>query len=222
MKLKQIFVLVVWLNCWQVSQANAAAVNDSGSGLPFRLASFTAQLLQNNKVNINFVNAETFTNVTHFEILRSYNNIDYTVVGTVAQTSNAPTSHSYSYEDLLPNNNIPKNVYYKLKQITNQRTNSESHIVILKIKTKETNEVDIWPNPVINTMQIHCKTATTGTIEIIIYNNTGNIVQQGSASFYNGNDTIKWPKASELKNGTYAIVLQQNKKIISQTIFIKM
>ncbi len=219
--MRKILIAACCTIIWNLAIAKPGVDVDTASGLQFRLSAFFGKCLDNNNVEINFTIAETFTTVSHFAIYRSFNNLDFESVGIVTQTDNSPTSHSYTFNDKLPFQNIPETIYYKLKQVNNNRTTTESYIITVKIKKSNSSQLKTWPNPVIQNLQIQCKNANTGTVEIQILNNLGVVLQQGNVVLKKGDDSFDWTNTAKLQTGIYIIVLKQNNKIINQSIFIK-
>ncbi len=94
------------------------------SPLPVHLISFTARLQQQN-VQLGWQSSAE-ENTSHFEVERSADGKDFTVLATVNAQGNSSSVISYSASDMSP---LPGTSYYRLKMVDLDQTFSFSKTV---------------------------------------------------------------------------------------------
>jgi hypothetical protein len=99
--------------------------------LPVSLLDYNVTLTSDSKVNVNW-STVTELNNNFFNIERSVNGRDYTIIGTVNATGNSTSRQDYSFVDEFP---LPGTSYYRLSQ-----TDIDSHKEYLGIKRIVNNE----------------------------------------------------------------------------------
>jgi len=114
---------------------------DAGS-LPVELVEFNAEY-NGNGVDIKWVTLTEINN-EKFEVMKSDDGINFTVISTVDGAGNSNTPVNYSVTDENPGSGI---VYYKLNQIDFDGQSHSSPIIKVEIE-KHSFTVDIYPNPV--------------------------------------------------------------------------
>lgn len=95
------------------SPASAENVVCFTSVLPIELLSFTAESIENNTIQLNWLTAAE-TNNDYFTVERSQGGLNFSTVGIVTGAGNSNTTSSYSFIDQQPHPGIN---YYRLKQI---------------------------------------------------------------------------------------------------------
>lgn len=130
-------------------------LNSSGT-LPLDFLSFSAQKCNTSNVCLNWKTANE-QNVSHFEIERSVDGVNYTVIGTVQAGSN-----SYNYEDRQPNWSS-KNLYYRIKQVDNDNRSKRSTIAWLK---GDNAGVQVYPTLVKNSFTVQNNTQQTMWLQL--------------------------------------------------------
>jgi hypothetical protein len=141
-----------------------------GSPLPVDLLTFTAEAIPLKKANLNWSTGQELNN-NYFEILRSYNGLDFEPIGTVDGNSNSINIIEYSYIDatLAESYNL---VYYKLNQVDYDGKNALSDVRLVNFKNS--NALTIWPIPAKNIVNI---SSDNRIVNISMYNNTGEEVE---------------------------------------------
>lgn len=124
------------------------------STLPVKLASFTATLNNNNKVNLNWTTTSEI-NVSHFVVEKSVNGTDFTDAAIVFANGSMSDKTDYSYPDDLGHTTATM-VYYRLRSVDNDGKFEYSETRIVRIGNKKENEVKIlaYPNPVVNELRV--------------------------------------------------------------------
>ncbi|MCB9033303.1 MAG: BspA family leucine-rich repeat surface protein [Chitinophagales bacterium] len=177
---------------WTITGDNLMCV------LPVELLSFTATE-NNNEVILNW---ETATEINNkgFEIEYSTDAINWITIGFVEGQGNASFNTSYDFTHQTPENG---NNYYRLKQIDLDETFTYSDIAIVNIENNHhVEEFSIYPNPVINILNIKGKDNFNATIinEIgQIIKQFANIKQIDVSNFAKGMYIIQFDDASTIK-----------------------
>lgn len=170
------------------------------STLPVRLVQFNGTV-NNGIVNLNWTTSQESNN-SHFDIERSNNNgSGFEKIGTVS--ARGGISNSYAFIDTKPG----AVNFYRLKQVDKNGTSSYSKVLLIrgdldKIKAK------ITPNPFSNAVNISFQLAKEETVNIRVYNQTGQLVKQQSSKASTGINTISLGDMNNLPAGNYTIELR--------------
>ncbi len=101
--------------------------------LPLEFISFSAQKCNNNQVCLNWKTANE-QNVSHFEIERSIEGINFTT--TVIKNANNQTENTYTVKDDISALLHSKKIYYRIKQVDNDGRNKLSNINLVLLDNK--------------------------------------------------------------------------------------
>jgi hypothetical protein len=171
--------------------------------LPLRFISFTVGIDASDNILLNWV-TDNEVNTSHFDVERSTDGINYQKIAEVA-SANTSGVHNYSYTDALAQAGIN---YYRLKQV--DINGQFEYSAIRTVKTSLSKQVVLFPNPVVNELQL--KGVQPGT-KISVYNVSGKQVL-----------TQTWTgvpiQVAYLPKGVYNIQLQTGETIITKK-FIK-
>jgi hypothetical protein len=198
-------------------------ISDTGynNSQPLRLNNFVARVLASHQIELNWLTAETWTNVTHYEIYRSVNNIDFSYAGSVAQISAAPIDQQYRFTDYLTNTAASNTVYYKLKQVNLNGYESWSFILTVRLQTGKVSEISTWPNPVQNELHFNFQNTSDNQITISYTEVSGKIVLKEKIQAEKGSCFYRSTGVRELKKGIYFIRLESETEIIGTKTIIK-
>lgn len=116
--------------------------------LPLNWISFNAER-SHNDVNLSWETAQE-ENVSHFEVERSINAIDFEKINS--QTAKNKLNASYIYKDLTAHLLNTQKVYYRIKQVDIDRNYTYSKVV--SVNFGKESSVQIFPNPAKNTVRI--------------------------------------------------------------------
>jgi len=147
---------------------------------PLRLRSFTAKILSANKVELGWLTAETWGNVTHYDIQRSLNSTDFETIGAITQTDNRPIDQFYRYTDNAASTMQHEVVYYRLKQVNRDGRDSYSFIVPVKRSEENSVQLSVWPIPVKQEMNVAFNNETAGEVTVNVTDIAGRKVKTNS------------------------------------------
>jgi hypothetical protein len=102
----------------------------------------------------------------YFNLLRSFNGVDFEMIGSVQGAGTSTVLNTYSFDDYDLRYG---KIYYKLQQVDFDGETSNSKIISLDRKSTENGLLNVYPNPTENTitMDIFVATNQGGDIRIV-------------------------------------------------------
>jgi hypothetical protein len=183
--------------------------------LPVHLISFQGNLNKNNKATLNWTVADNET-VSHFEVEKSVNGIDFTTVGVVLASEKFGTENYMFYETVSGNDKV----MYRLKMIDKGHDIDYSRILVFNTKTIISNAIRIIGNPVNDKITFSYASSATQMMDVKVYDMSGRIVLTNKLNSAEGNNIISLPLASTFKTGMYVVELNDG-TVRQSTKFIK-
>ena len=176
--------------------ATPDAVTSVQIALPISLLSFDARkTADGKKVDLQWVTS-TEQNSSHFEIERSANGINYSVVGKV-NALNVLTGSNYAWQDIAP---LAKVNYYRLKMVDNDASSKISPVRTVRFAEKD--EILVYPTVTSHLVFVQSVNQTRAEL----FNINGVLLQQ---TVVNGSATFN---LSSLPSGIYFIRAGEEKK----------
>jgi hypothetical protein len=182
----------------------------SAASLPVELMSFNGSLIKN-KAQLRWVTASE-RNARDFIVEKSADAKTFVAIGTVKAKGGATqTTYDFNDETLSPYVN-----YYRLKMSDNDGTFKYSHVIALTFDKSKKGSINIFPNPVANTLTVNHTEAEEGAIIRIVSLNGATVAQYNVAK-----DAIQTSvDASQLIAGQYFINFVSKTQSVT-TSFIK-
>ncbi len=168
--------------------------------LPVEIISFNAAA-QNNNVILNWTTASESNN-SYFEIERSINGNQYQPIGRVAGIGTTSQTTQYSFTDFAP---FAATNYYRLKQVDIDGRYKYTAILTIKMDSKLKKGVNVYPNPVLDKINIRISSdaATNGGIRII--NTSGQLLYQQNERLVKGENLFTINTLQNLSKGIYTV-----------------
>jgi predicted esterase len=141
--------------------------------LPITGLSFSVSKKDKNTAQLIWTTAAEYNN-KGFEIEKSFDGNNFKSIGFENSKSQANAGASYSYTDVVSNNT---KVFYRLKQINSDNTFLYSPVKIIDFG--KTIAVNIYPNPVVNTLYI---SANLNKADVVISDFSGRQIKQAQLS----------------------------------------
>lgn len=163
---------------------------------PLDLLAFEAKNSNNKAVELNWSIANV-VNVSHFEIERSTDGINFEAIGNLAI---APSNY-YNYLDASPLNGTS---YYRLKIVDEDA--SFEYSPIRSVELISNNLFEIAPNPIVdNNLKVRIATKAASALQLQVFNNLGQKVWQKEVS--NTQDGINYYQfpMPKLADGQYIL-----------------
>jgi hypothetical protein len=176
-----------------------------GGVLPVTLTKFWGNL--KDRIVSLFWETKTENNNKGFYIARSTDGINYSNIGFVA--SKAPFGNSvgvinYTITDPKPFNG---NNYYRLEQLDFDGRSTFSNVILIKNNNSFGMRMNnVYPNPVLNVLNIYIESQITDKVTFIISDAAGKIVRQVTTEVRKGNNNFQVNIAG-LASGSYFIKL---------------
>ena len=191
-----------------------AIINPDFGPLPVTMVSFTAKLIQGDKVKIDWSTSMEI-NCSKYKIERSFDGNFFSEAGE--KTGNGTTSlfHSYSFTDdvSLPPGPI---AYYRIKQL--DLDDKASYSKIISVKIKKTAALNISPNPFTSYLNINTEWNTNEVVNIKVINIQGKEIISKNIKVNKGFNHISINDLSKLPPGNYIIQLLSGTQRFSQKI----
>ncbi|MGB8192681.1 MAG: T9SS type A sorting domain-containing protein [Chitinophagaceae bacterium] len=175
----------------------------SAAALPVKLDNFDAAK-EGSTIKLTWTTALE-AGVARYEVQRSVDGVNFQTIGSV----NADSKKTYTYSDALP---VASNNFYRLRIIDLDGTVRVSHVV--SAKSKVSAAIEVYPNPVRNTMVVQHPKAISGS-RLQVVNLTGQVVKDVQVA---ANAVVTPLDLTGMSNGSYYIVFRSGSENFSQRI----
>jgi hypothetical protein len=173
--------------------------------LPIKLTSFSGCLVES-KPQLKWSVAENETG-EHFEIEKSTDGLNYSVIGVVPVTSKIG-AESYVYSENII---LAGGAYYRIKVVNKDATMAYTKFISLKNDGKTlASAITLMQNPVQNMLSFQFNAAVSEDATVSIYNVTGVKVQSFAIKMWKGVNSILHPLDSRIGRGTYILEISSN------------
>lgn len=172
------------------------------STLPVKLTSFNAALAKD-KVNLKWETASEI-NVSHFQLERSTDGVNFTQAAMVFSYGAADTKASYNYADNVASFQVPV-VYYRLRSVDIDGKSELSETRIIRLSKDQANSISLltYPNPVMNELRITVPNNWQNKQTVFeLFNANGQIANRKATTGCNQTETIN---TSNLAPGFYIV-----------------
>lgn len=172
------------------------------STLPVKLTAFTAALTKD-KVNLKWETASEI-NVSHFELERSTDGVNFFQVAMVFSNGAADMKASYAYSDNVASFQVPV-VYYRLRSVDIDGKSEISETRIIRLAKDQANSISLltYPNPVMNELRVTVPNNWQNKQTVFeLFNANGQIANRKATNGSNQTETIN---TSNLAPGFYIV-----------------
>lgn len=198
-----------------ITSFSSFSIFSETSVLPVTFLDFAGEL-KGKQVQLKWTTGAEVNN-KGFNIERSLNGTEFSVVGFVAAANTNTALHNYQFIDEVKG----KRIYYRLQQIDNDGKTTYSNVVVIN-NNSSIQLVQVVPNPVKNTFDLIAGTAITPTtkVQIDIHTSTGGLVKSINGSFDVVRNAVKNSLVSQ-PAGMYFFTIQsegelQRVKVLKQ------
>jgi Secretion system C-terminal sorting domain/Bacterial Ig domain len=190
---------------------NVEVVVENTSPLPVELLYFNATA-NGQQTLLSWATASEF-NSDYFEVLRSNNGIDFTVIGRVEAAGFSAAKLEYTLVDEQP---LEGENYYRLKQVDFDGTTEFFRIVNLFFGTeRKAAELLAFPNPAASVVRL--KSSLTAEA-ILVFDLSGSLVLSVMPQ---ADDVVYELNVSELKSGMYIVQVQTASGLASTKLMVQ-
>ena len=182
--------------------------------LPVEIISFNA-VAQNSKVILNWATASE-TNNSYFEIESSINSNQYQPIGRVSGVGTTSQTTYYSFTDVAP---FTATNFYRLKQVDIDGRFKYSAILTIKLNSKLTKAVNIFPNPVADKINIRISSDVAANSDLKLISNVGQIIFRQTNRVVKGDNLIFVYNVDNLPKGMYTLhVTINNEELVTKVL----
>jgi hypothetical protein len=154
------------------------------------------------------------TSNKNFEIERSYDGTNFTVIGKVDGAGNSSSDIQYKFDDYNP----PVLAYYRLKQVDIDGKFELSNVIMIKRDNIKAVFNVAFANPVHNSSMITINTEKPGTATLRIVDVAGRDLSTQVVSCGSGNNTVLQDFSKLASGNYYLIVTQYENRIVKPFI----
>lgn len=180
------------------------------------LLSFNAQVIADDKVKLDWVTSGE-ENFNGYEVQRSADHINWTVLTTVFATGNGNQSeNNYTYIDLQP---LPGKSFYRLRLVSGDGKSGYSEIRAVNIK-KGIQQMSISPNPANDIASLSVYSLLDTESEITIMDMSGRLMYRQTAEVSKGANHIDLPIVKKLNSGLYLVRVRIQDEVLTEKLII--
>lgn len=193
----------------------ASNVFPQQSTLPVTLGDFNVVRQGSNAV-LNWTTL-TESNTDHFEIERSSDGVNFSVVGTKGSFTNSVVIKNYQYTD--PINQNSGMIYYRLRTVDKDGHGTYSKIVTLRIASGLVKDFVVFPNPFTTSLNLQISAEKATSVTVRISNALGQPVVNRRIALNQGENTVVLQsELQNLKPGMHLMEIISEDGKISQKI----
>lgn len=177
--------------------------------LPVKMIDFKA--VSNNEVPVVSWTTTMEENSKSFDVYRSLDGINYTLVSTLAAQGNSQSLNNYSFADNNLYGQATPNVFYKLKVTDLNGAYTWSTIVHFSqaIESSNTAIASVYPNPTKGSININFSSISENDFTLELVDMYGNVHHSLTNNDINGQYSVNID-FSDLANGVYFVKLNEN------------
>jgi hypothetical protein len=179
--------------------------------LPVQFLSFDAEL-KGDKVLVTWTTAQE-RNASHFEVQKSTDGQNFRTIGSVTARGNSSTKVNYSFTD----NSVEAGVsYYRLRQVDLDAKAIFTRVVPIRNEGRG-KAFFIWPNPVIDVMNITINQTRPESLNIRVVDMNGRTMRTNKVSTVRGLNQVTL-NLNGLQRGMYIIQVLGEETQLTQKI----
>lgn len=149
---------------------NTVSWSITAAPLAVQFIDFSLKLNENNTEL--FWKTASESNSDYFEIQKSYDGTTFTNIGKVASGKNSKEQQAYQFTDFNPNFGVN---YYRIQEIGSDGKKQQSKIIVANRQEKR--HFLIYPNPVIDKLNVVLSSDNQEDMELTLVNSTGQILK---------------------------------------------
>jgi uncharacterized repeat protein (TIGR01451 family) len=177
-----------------------AIINPDNGPLPVTMVSFTASLIQDTKVKLDWSTSMEI-NCSKFKIERSLEGKIFSEVAIVSGSGTTSILHSYSAMDDV-SSATGSIVYYRIKQLDIDGKGSYSKVLAVKLK-KANRQITLSPNPFTSYLNINMEWNSNEVITAKVFNIQGKEMMSKNIQMSKGLNYVSMDELSKLPAGNY-------------------
>lgn len=181
--------------------------------ITFTQLSFT----QRNTVMLLKWSSATETNMEHYELERCSDAISFAKIGQVKALGNNSAVSNYEFPDFTPNEG--KN-FYRVKAVDKSGRAAYSPVVKVQFGYVD-NTLGIFPNPVVDNINLQLIGLTKGKYSLVIYNDAGQRMMSRTIEYNGGYGLQQIPVLPNMTAGPYRLLLTNKSVFYKQNFLVR-
>ncbi|HWB25204.1 MAG TPA: alpha-amylase family glycosyl hydrolase [Chitinophagaceae bacterium] len=182
--------------------------------LPVKWLSFTANRQTDNSILLNWSTSEEINN-SHFDVERSVDGLNYTLIGSVPAAKANNSMESYTYTDAHPYNGMN---YYRLKQV--DKDGSFGYSKTIAVSSNGAHVLwQVYPNPAGSNTALYVNT-NLSKVQMILTDASGRVVYKSQLSAVTTGQRINLP-VQNLAKGVYLLKVSSDKLSHTEKIVVQ-
>lgn len=184
-------------------------VSNAANPLPVELISFTAERRGADAL-LQWATASE-KNSSYFAVESSPDGRVFRQVGQVSSRGTAITRSDYQFIDPNLARYAVQTVYYRLRQVDQDGTETYSPVRTVAVPTQSDLVVQAWPNPFGDeALSVLVNTPQAGTATVELTDAVGRSLFSQRAVLIKGTNTLSLPQAAQLPEGVYLVRVQHS------------
>jgi len=157
------------------------------------------------------------TDVNHYEIEKSFDGVNFGVIGSVRYKEVTTLVNKYSFTDAAASNT--DKVYYRIRQVDHNLFYNLSSIVMVKIAPDKI--LQIWPNPASDQVTVNITVNNSQATYIEMLNLTGSKLLSKQVNLIAGANSVLIKNLNSFSPGVYLFKIVADGETTMQKIVIK-
>ncbi len=209
-----------WINFNVTNDAGSASLNrfkiifKNRDDLPGIVTNISAKKIDR-KIQIDYsvVNEK---NVTHYELQKSSNGIEFTLLSNIAPKGNAAIQN-YQFIDEKP---FTGKNYYRIKLVSSNNFNLLSKVAVVEMEEAK-GAISIYPNPIIGkSFMVNFKELNAGIYDVQIINSLGAVIEKQSIKHNGSTNNYTITLNNIISTGTYIVRVINESTSLTQKVLI--
>ena len=173
--------------------------------LPVSLVSFNGNY-KNGVANLDWKTSQEVNN-ERFEILRSFDGINFNKVASVAGAGNSSVMKNYQFQDAVSGQGY---VYYRLRQVDTDARATNSNIIRLSLGEHADTQLQLYPNPFTKAFTASFNAPKKGMATLQLVNVNGQVVYTTSIAVAKGDNSVQMNNLPALRSGLYQVIISSD------------
>ncbi|MEZ5006978.1 MAG: T9SS type A sorting domain-containing protein [Chitinophagales bacterium] len=209
---------------FQLSEFSGGKLHSNGgrygaNPLPVELINFTAEAINNKKIQLNWTTASEINN-KGFEIERSLDGINFETIGWVDGNGNSNEIHTYETIDSEVSVSVGT-YYYRLKQIDFDDAFEYSDVASATITSLNVFEASNFiPNPSSHATKLDFELPNNTEVQIELFDNLGRLVTTKVVHLSAGKQSIEF-NTTDYSAGVYFANIYMNSHVFSRKLVVE-
>lgn len=190
-----------WVEKTLINSFSRWTLSTIGNALPIQFTLFNIKCQEG--TNVITWNTAQEQNSHRFDVQRSADGVQWTVIGSIPAAGTSATEKSYSYTDANPS----RDHLYRIAGV--DKDGSVKYTSLLRSSCASKDVFKLWPSPTRGNVFINIVTDAASTAVVRVFNSTGALIKQQSARILQGSNQLSIDLGN-VPNGVYNVSAEWN------------